>query len=73
MFCGTARFRINYDAVYNQSLNNGMNEGRKASSLFELAVYKANYGDLRDAFGDNNAEYYKHFASHGYKEGRTAV
>lgn len=50
-----------------------MNEGRKASSLFELAVYKANYGDLQQAFGDNNAEYYKHFANYGYNEGRKAV
>ena len=29
--------------------------------------------DLQQAFGDNTAEYYKHFANFGYNEGRTAV
>ena len=60
-------------AIYNHFLNNGMNEGRKASSLFDVAVYKAKNSDLQQAFGDNTAEYYKHFANFGYNEGRTAV
>ena len=47
-----------------------MNEGRQASSLFNINYYKSSYRDLRTAFGNNNVEYYKHFANYGYKEGR---
>ena len=56
--------------AYNPFINNGMNEGRQASSLFNINYYKSSYRDLRTAFGNNNVEYYKHFANYGYKEGR---
>ena len=50
-----------------------MAEGRQASTDFILGVYKSNYSDLRDAFGNDNKSYYLHYIDYGKKEGRNAV
>ena len=49
-----------------------MNEGRKASNDFDPSFYQNTYGDLRNAFGNNMKEYYKHYLNYGMKEGRQA-
>ncbi len=51
----------------------GMKEGRQASANFNVLVYKANYTDLQEAFGESLVKYYKHYINYGYKEGRNAV
>ncbi len=40
------------------------------SSVYSYEFYKANNGDLNDAFGDNEELYFKHFIEYGMKEGR---
>lgn len=50
----------------------GINEVRKTSSTFDVATYKNNYEDLRNAFGDNIKDYYKHYIMYGASEGRKA-
>ncbi len=53
-------------------LTNGMKEGRNASVNFNLDVYKFNYEDLRNTFGDNNRAYYEHYLTNGINENRIA-
>jgi hypothetical protein len=40
--------------------------------VFDLAYYKANYADLRNAFGNNDEAYIQHWLDYGIKEGRQA-
>ena len=49
-----------------------MKESRQANSSFILSYYRANYADLRNAFGNNNTAYYLHYITYGKKEGRIA-
>lgn len=63
----------NRDDVLSHFLAYGMSEGRAAAEGFDVNVYKENYGDLRDAFGDNLKLYYIHYINYGHAEGRTAV
>ena len=54
----------------------GMNEGRQASALFNLKTYKANYEDLREAYGsteNSNEKYYMHYIKYGYNEVRNPI
>jgi len=60
-------------AVFGHFLQNGMNEGRRASENFDLWTYINNYEDLRNAFGWNLATYYMHYITSGMSEGRIAV
>uniref|UniRef100_UPI001563F925 glucosaminidase domain-containing protein n=1 Tax=Sharpea azabuensis TaxID=322505 RepID=UPI001563F925 len=50
----------------------GMKESRRANASFILSYYRANYPDLRKAFGNNNAAYYLHYVTYGKREGRVA-
>ena len=50
-----------------------MNEGRQGNSKFNAYVYRARYGDLQNAFGDNLKEYYMHYINYGKKEGRNGI
>lgn len=68
-----ATFSDNQKALFEHFINNGMKEGRQASSEFNLAAYKANNPDLVSVFGDDNAKYYEHYISSGKAEGRKAV
>ena len=68
-----AAFGINTTNLFNHFVNNGMSEGRQASSNFNVTVYKNNYADLRSAFGNNLPLYYKHYIQHGQAEGRKAI
>lgn len=54
-------------------LHFGMGEARRASEEFNVKVYKENYKDLREAFGDNYPPYYLHYIRFGYNEHREAV
>ena len=50
-----------------------MNEGRVASRNFDVGVYRSRYSDLRAAFGTDLAQYYRHYITYGFYEGREAV
>ena len=50
----------------------GMAEGRQGCENFNPAAYKANYADIRKAYGNNWKQYYLHFMKIGYAEGRNA-
>lgn len=58
--------------VFNHFLKHGMKEARQAKEDFILGIYKANYEDLRKAFGEDLPKYYQHYITHGYKEKRVA-
>ena len=49
-----------------------MKEGRQAIDSFNVEVYKNNYADLRNAFGNDLPKYYEHWIKYGTKEGRKA-
>lgn len=66
-------FGTDKEAYFKHFCQYGMNEGRKASSAFDVIKYKARYEDLRKAFGDNLPEYYKHYVLFGKSEGRKAL
>lgn len=51
-------------------LQYGMAEGRRTSYIFHPAQYKALYGDLSAAFGNNYPTYYQHYAQTGRAENR---
>lgn len=54
-------------------INNGMKEGRQASSEFSVDAYMERYPDLKTAFGTNYPAYYMHYINFGRKEGRVAT
>lgn len=53
----------------NHYLNYGIDEGRKASPIFDAKYYKEKNNDLK---GLSNRELYNHFINFGIKEGRQA-
>ena len=53
-------------------VNNGMKEGRQASKKFNVQIYKNNYMDLQQAFGNDLKPYYMHYIQNGKAEGRNA-
>lgn len=53
-------------------INSGMNEGRVASTNFNVNYYRDRYPDLRAAFGNNLPAYYMHYITNGQREGRVA-
>ena len=54
-------------------LKHGINEGRPSSPNFNLEAYKTRNEDLKNAFQDNNIEYYYHYCLFGKMEGRPAL
>ncbi len=50
----------------------GIDEGRRASESFDVTLYKANYPDLQELFGDDNTKYVDHYLNYGINEGRCA-
>ena len=66
-------FGNNVTKLFNHFIQNGMKEGRKACSNFDVNVYKNRYEDLRKAFGNNLPEYYRHYIQFGIKEGRKGI
>lgn len=66
-------FGTNANKLFNHFKTYGMNEGRQATSTFNVIVYKNKYADLQKAFGDNLPEYYKHYIQYGKKENRQGV
>jgi serralysin len=51
-------------------VNNGFSEGR-ARDEFDAAQYLANYADLQEAYGADEAAATLHYITAGYFEGRT--
>lgn len=50
----------------------GMNEGTRASAEFDPHIYRLNYMDLNQAFGDDWEQYYLHYINNGVSEHRQA-
>lgn len=67
-----AVFGDNQKALFEHFITNGMKEGRRGNSEFDLAAYKANNPDLVALFGGDNVKYYEHYISSGKAEGRKA-
>jgi len=53
-------------------INSGMDNGRVASTKFNVNYYRDRYPDLRAAFGSNLKAYYMHYLTKGKSEGRVA-
>jgi len=51
----------------------GMNEGRQASSSFNVNAYRAQNTDLRNTYGSDLKSYYLHYINYGKSEGRSAT
>lgn len=51
----------------------GMSEGHHASAGFDVQIYRSNYSDLRNNFGDALKFYYIHYIQDGRQEGRNAT
>ena len=51
----------------------GMAAGLQGSEEFNVQVYKNNYKDLANSFGNDLKKYYEHYVDYGKAEGRTAV
>ena len=50
---------------------NALKESGKVSLIIDVDAYKAAYGDLKEAFGDNEDAYIEHYLTVGVYEGRT--
>ena len=61
-----------FTPVIEHFLNHGIGEWRSGRAMFSPELYKANYSDLQNAYGDDKYSYYQHFAQIGYNEGRVA-
>ena len=53
-------------------LTEGMDEGLASAPDFDVKLYKKNYADLRDAYGDSYSKYVLHYNKYGKNEGRIA-
>lgn len=51
----------------------GMKEGRQAKEDFNVLSYRNQYGDLRNAFGDDLGLYYTHYMKYGEAENRNGT
>ncbi|TAD85837.1 MAG: hypothetical protein EAY75_10345 [Bacteroidetes bacterium] len=64
----------NSERPYVEALNHflvyGINEGRKASPLFDIKKYVANYQDLQRAFGTDYKKAWIHYNQYGFREER---
>lgn len=58
------------DALLKHFIDNGMKEGRIASSSFDVHSYKNQYVDLRNEYGKDLKSYYMHYIRNGQAEGR---
>lgn len=66
-------FRTDDQGTIDHFVNTGMNEGRIASTTFNVFTYRDRYSDLKNAFGNNLKLYYIHYITTGVKEGRTGI
>ena len=76
-------FGNNKSAYYRHYITNGAREGRVAappvyngidySKVYNYEYYRAKYGDLNAAFGNNVRAYIAHFVNNGMNEGRQAI
>ena len=61
------------NALIEHFLRCGMDEGRVASSNFNIDSYRLRYKDLRTVYGYDLKSYYYHYLNAGRYEGRTAT
>lgn len=59
--------------LFEHFLKYGMKERRQAIATFNINAYAGNYADLRNAFGSNWPEYYKHYCKVGYMDHKKCV
>jgi hypothetical protein len=59
-----------YVEALNHFLEYGIKEGRKASPIFDIKKYVANYSDLQKAFGTDYKKAWNHYLQYGIKEER---
>lgn len=52
-------------------ITNGIAEERQGCEGFSITAYKSNNSDLRNAFGDNDMAYIRHYMLYGYNEDRS--
>lgn len=57
--------------IFTHFLQYGMQEGRRASSEFDLNYYMSENADLAELYGDDYEKYYLHYLKYGYAEGRS--
>ena len=50
-----------------------MEQKKEGSKEFNCKKYKANYADLREAYGNDNIQYFLHYMNCGIKEGRKPI
>lgn len=63
-------FGYNEEQLWFHFCTSGMNQARKASSMFDPVLYRANNKDVEARYGDNWKGYYAHYCQFGIKEGR---
>ncbi len=68
-----AAYGNDYNKLLAHYINNGIAEGRNASSNFNVQAYRDNNADLNTAYGDNWACYHEHYAVYGKAENRVAL
>ena len=63
-------YGVSDDMLWQHFKDFGMNELRQGCETFNAKAYKERYQDLRNAFGDDNQQYYWHWIVFGKNEGR---
>ncbi len=56
--------------LYDHFLTYGISEGRQGSILFDIKYYLNQHDDLKEAFGSNFEQAFKHFVDQGQREDR---
>ena len=59
-------------ALFEHFVKYGMDEGRQASTGFNVYTYMNRYRDLNAAYGSDLKMYYQHYIKYGISEGRSA-
>ena len=59
-------------ALFEHFIKYGMDEGRQASTGFNVYTYMNRYRDLNAAYGSDLKMYYQHYIKYGISEGRSA-
>ena len=65
-------FGQSYETAIQHFVTNGVREWRDSSEEFNAEIYKENYKDLQEAFGDECRGYVEHYINRGRLEGRIA-
>lgn len=66
-------FGMNQKALFEHFITNGMQEGRRGSKEFDVAIYKEENPDVVEELGEDNMSYYFHYQFVGKDEERKAA